>query len=39
MMTDILVNAGGILLMVAIVGWFWLPVKGSAKPPNSDSRQ
>lgn len=35
-MTDILVNAGGILLMIAIVGWFWLPAKDSPKQPTSE---
>lgn len=35
-MTDILVNAGGILLMVAIVGWFWLPGKRDGQTKTGD---
>ncbi|WP_282433946.1 hypothetical protein [Marinobacter caseinilyticus] len=29
---DILVNIGGVLLMAAIVGWFWFSGKRTAKP-------
>lgn len=34
-MTDILVNIGGIVLMAAIVGWFWLSGNTARKSQTS----
>ena len=34
-MTTLLVNLGGLVLMAAIVWWFWLPAKPTGARPDS----
>lgn len=36
-MSTLLVNAGGLILMAAIVWWFWLSPSTGSKPDNDHS--
>ncbi|KPP97477.1 MAG: hypothetical protein HLUCCO03_01955 [Marinobacter sp. HL-58] len=36
-MSTLLVNAGGLILMAAIVWWFWLSPSEGSKPDNDHS--